>query len=100
MTDKISVRRVDGDEMLDILYWLDNYAFHPTPPFPEREEWEGLMKTREGTPYYAVFEGDKGWRLRPAQGLPKTCAVRFTRWGDLQMSAPIRKPGAKGIPER
>jgi len=71
MTDKISVRQVDGDEMLDILYWLDNYAFHPTPPFPDREEWKSRMKTRKGTPYYAVFEGDKGVAI--------TACPRFTQ---------------------
>jgi GNAT superfamily N-acetyltransferase len=56
----ITIRQVDGDEMLDVLYWLDNYAFHPTPPFPNREEWENQMKTRKDTAYYAVFEGSNG----------------------------------------
>jgi GNAT superfamily N-acetyltransferase len=60
MMDNITIRRVDGDEMLDILYWLDNYAFRPTPPFPSRDEWEEQMKTRKGTAYYALFEGGKG----------------------------------------
>jgi predicted acetyltransferase len=60
MNQNITIRRVDGDEMLDILYWLDNYAFHPTPPFPNRDEWDARMKTRIGTAYYAVFDGDKG----------------------------------------
>jgi predicted acetyltransferase len=46
--------------MLDLLFWLDNYAFRPTPPFPDREEWEKRIRTRKGTAYYAVFEGDKG----------------------------------------
>lgn len=52
----ITIRQVEGQEMLDILYQLDNYAFHPTPPFPDRKEWEGRVKTRIGTKYYAVFE--------------------------------------------
>ena len=60
MTDNITIRRVEGEEMLDILYWLDNYAFRPTPPFPNREEWEGQMKSRKGTAYFALFEGGKG----------------------------------------
>ncbi len=55
-----SVRRVEGQEMLDLLFWLDNYAFSPTPPFPERVEWEKRIKTRKTTIYYAVFEGAKG----------------------------------------
>jgi predicted acetyltransferase len=60
MVENITVRQVDGDEMLDILYWLDNYAFRPTPPFPNREEWEERIKTRKTTAYYALFEGRKG----------------------------------------
>ena len=60
MTDPITIRRVDGTEMLDILFWLDNYAFRPTPPFPDREEWEKRIKTRKGTEYFAVLENGRG----------------------------------------
>jgi len=60
MTGDVTIRRVEGDEMLDILFWLDNYAFRPTPPFPNREEWEARIKVRKGTDYYAVFEDGKG----------------------------------------
>jgi GNAT superfamily N-acetyltransferase len=55
-----AIRQVEGQEMLDILYQLDNYAFHPTPPFPNREEWEGRIKTRIGPKYFAVFEDGEG----------------------------------------
>lgn len=54
----ITTRQVEGQEMLDILYLLDNYAFRPTPPFPNREEWEARIKTRQGPLYYALFEDD------------------------------------------
>lgn len=54
----ITIRQVEGQEMLDILYLLDNYAFRPTPPFPNREEWESRMQTRRGPLYYALFEDD------------------------------------------
>jgi GNAT superfamily N-acetyltransferase len=54
----ITIRQVEGQEMLDILYVLDNYAFRPTPPFPNREEWEQRLKTRKGPIYYALFEED------------------------------------------
>ncbi len=54
----IIARQVEGQEMLDILYNLDNYAFRPTPPFPDRQEWEARIKTREGPLYYALFEDD------------------------------------------
>ena len=54
----ITIRQIEGQEMLDIVYLLDNYAFNPTPPFPNREEWETRMKTRKGPAYYALFEDD------------------------------------------
>ena len=56
----ITIRLVEGQEMLDILYRLDNYAFRPTPPFPNREEWEGNINSRVGTQYYALYENDEG----------------------------------------
>jgi GNAT superfamily N-acetyltransferase len=56
----ITIRKVEGQEMLDILYQLDNYAFQPTPPFPNKEEWEGHVKSRAGTLYYALFEQGEG----------------------------------------
>jgi GNAT superfamily N-acetyltransferase len=71
MAENISIRRVDGKEMLDILYWLDNYAFRPTPPLPDREEWEGRIKIRKTTAYYALFEGQKGVAI--------TACPRFTQ---------------------
>ena len=56
----IIIRQVEGQEMLDIMYQLDNYAFRPTPPFPNREEWEGRIKAHVGTKYFAVFENGEG----------------------------------------
>jgi len=55
-----TIRPVEGQEMLDILHRLDNYAFRPTPPLPSRPEWEARVLARNGHVYYAVFEGDEG----------------------------------------
>lgn len=52
----INIHPVEGQEMLDILYQLDNYAFRPTPPFPNREEWDARIKKRKGPKYYALYE--------------------------------------------
>ena len=57
---EIIIRKVEGQEMLDLLFRLDNYAFSPTPPFPNREEWEGRVQTRIGPQYYALFEDGQG----------------------------------------
>ena len=56
---EITIRQVEGQELLDIFYLLDNYAFHPTPPFPNREEWEARAKARTGPDYYALYEDDE-----------------------------------------
>ena len=56
----VNIRQVEGQEMLDILFRLDNYAFKPTPPFPKKEEWESHVKSRAGTLYYALFENGEG----------------------------------------
>jgi predicted acetyltransferase len=71
MDANLTIRRVEGQEMLDLLFWLDHYAFHPTPPFPERQEWEKRIRTRRTTPYYAGFEGEKGVAI--------LCCPRFTQ---------------------
>jgi predicted acetyltransferase len=56
----ITIRTVTGQEMLDILYRLDSYAFRPTPPLPDRKEWEERIKNRRGASYSAVFENGEG----------------------------------------
>ena len=71
MADNLTVRQVEGQEMLDLLFWLDNYAFHPSPPVPDREEWEKRIKTRKTTAYFAVFDGEKGVAI--------TACPRFTQ---------------------
>ena len=53
---ELTIRQIEGEEMRDIVYLLDNYAFSPTPPFPNREEWDARMQTRKGPLYYALFE--------------------------------------------
>ncbi len=56
----ITIRAVEGREMLDILFRLDRYAFGPTPPLGDRPDFEQRVLAREGPAYYAVFEGDEG----------------------------------------
>ena len=55
----VTIRAVEGQEMLDILYRLDSYAFRPTPPFPNKEEWSARVAARKGPAYYAVFEDEE-----------------------------------------
>jgi len=55
---KTSMRAISGEEMLEILYQLNSYSFHPSPPLQDREEWLERIWDRKGITCYALFEGD------------------------------------------
>jgi predicted acetyltransferase len=55
----IATRAIQGQEMLDVLFALNQYGFHPTPPFQKKEDWEAIVRERKGVTSYAVFEDDK-----------------------------------------
>ena len=76
----ITIRKVEGQEMLDILYRLDNYAFQPNPPFPKREEWEGHIKSRVGTLYYALFEDGEGVAIASCASILRAISASESPW--------------------
>jgi predicted acetyltransferase len=51
-----TIREIHGDEMLEIVYWLDSYAFHPSPPMPDKAERQEMLKQRVGLTHFALFE--------------------------------------------
>lgn len=51
-----TIRRLQGQEMLDVCFDLNMYAFHASPPIPDRAEWEGVVSKRQGVTYHALFE--------------------------------------------
>jgi predicted acetyltransferase len=53
-----TIRRMPLDDMLDVLFPLTQYAFHPSPPFRDREPWEEMIREREEAIYLALFEDD------------------------------------------
>jgi GNAT superfamily N-acetyltransferase len=53
------IRRMSTEEMLEVLFPLAQYAFHPSPPFGDREEWEQIIRQRLGVTYFALFEEGK-----------------------------------------
>lgn len=55
----ITVRQLQGEEMLDALYNLSQYAFHPSPPFTDKEEWLGYVRGRKGYICHAALEDDQ-----------------------------------------
>jgi predicted acetyltransferase len=83
----ITIRQIEGQEMLDILYRLDNYAFRPTPPFPKREEWEDRVKAHIGTKYFAVFENGEGVAVAACPALTQNArGVIFKMAGFAEVS--------------
>ncbi len=54
----IPVRPIQGQEMLDAIYALGQYCFHPSPPFEDREEWMERVRSRKGVTCHAVYEGE------------------------------------------
>ena len=91
-----SIRRIEGQEMLDLLFWLDNYAFRPTPPFPERSEWEKRIGTRKTTDYYALFEEDKGLAIVACPGFTQNIRGKIYPMGgfaDVSTHPEARRKG-------
>jgi predicted acetyltransferase len=59
MTDPVThIRSMPAEEMLEVLFPLASYAFHPSPPFRERGDWNETILARKGVAYFALFEGD------------------------------------------
>jgi predicted acetyltransferase len=57
MTD-ITMRQVYGDELKDAIYKLGGYAFEPTPPMPNREEWDKYLDRLQLATCIALYKGD------------------------------------------
>jgi predicted acetyltransferase len=55
---KTTIRRMSTDEILEAFYYLTNYAFHPSPPFRDREDWEEAIRGRKEVIYLALFEDE------------------------------------------
>jgi len=92
----ITIRPVKGQEMLDILFRLDNYAFRPTPPFPNREEWEGRVKNRKGPNYYALFEDEEGVAIVACSTLTQNLCGKIFKMGGFAAISTHPKARRKG----
>lgn len=57
MTD-ITIRAINGDELMEVVYWLDTYAFAPSPPLHDQDDFRQMMERRKGPSYFALYEGD------------------------------------------
>ncbi len=73
MSDPI-IRRVQGDEMVEISQELAGYAFRASPPLPLRETWGKDLVYYDPQIFLALFEGEKG--VSTAVCSPMTQQVR------------------------
>lgn len=54
----ITIRRMPTEKMLEVLFPLDSYAFHSSPPFRDEEKWQERVRRREGLTHFALFEDE------------------------------------------
>jgi predicted acetyltransferase len=59
-----TVRRICGEEMLDIMHWLPAYAFRSSPPLADKAERHERLLRRDSFSHFALFEN----------GQPVACA--------------------------
>ena len=53
-----SIRRLDGEEKLEPMYSLTSYALNASPPLRDKEEWKGIVRTRQGVTTLVLFEDE------------------------------------------
>ncbi len=55
---KVDLRQLQGEEMLEVLYRLNSYSLHPSPPYQNKDEWMAIVKERKGITCQAVYEDE------------------------------------------
>ncbi|MBN1247511.1 MAG: GNAT family N-acetyltransferase [Anaerolineae bacterium] len=56
---QFEIRQVSGEEMLAAAYPLTMYAFGSSPPLRDQEEWNSIVRVREGVTCFAAFDGEE-----------------------------------------
>ena len=93
--NNIAIRPLQGEELLDILYSFQMYAFRASPPFPDKEEWAKIVRERKGVTYHALFEDEQA-----VAGAASTAMTQNVRgklfpasgiWGVVTLPAARRK---------
>lgn len=52
----IAIQQLQGDEMLEAVFALGQYSFHPSPPFQDKEEWLAAARQRRGVTCFGTLE--------------------------------------------
>jgi predicted acetyltransferase len=53
------IRQIHNQEMLDVLFALNQYSLHPSPPFEDKENWQEIVGARAGVNCFAAYESNK-----------------------------------------
>ena len=98
--ETISIRSLQGEEFLDVLYNFQMYAFRPSPPFQDKEGWAKVVRERKGVTYHALFEG-----VNAVAGAASTSMTQNVRGNSFQLAAygawsPCLPLVAKGTPNK
>ena len=56
MAMTVKIKHLEIEESIEILYSLNNYAFRPTPPLPNFDDFAERIRGRKGVDYYGIFE--------------------------------------------
>ncbi len=88
-----TIREIRGDEMLDIMYELETYAFGSSPPLPDRAEWENVIKQREDVTYFCLFEDDSA--VATVAATPMTQNARGALFGMGGLWGVMTHPAAR-----
>jgi predicted acetyltransferase len=57
-TTVATIRRMSTEEILEPLFRLTSYAFHPSPPFREEDDWAETIQERKDAIYFGMVEGE------------------------------------------
>lgn len=71
---KVTLRALPAETILSTIFPLTQYAFHPSPPFEDKEEWMNRVKERENVSCHAVFEDETAMAV--ASSRPMTQNIR------------------------
>lgn len=53
------IQHLDLEEAIEVLHFLSNYAFTPTPPLPQFQSYAEKIRNRKGANYFAVYENNQ-----------------------------------------
>ena len=78
-----SIQRLDLEQSIKILYLLNNYAFRPTPPLPDFDDFAERIRGRKGVDYYGAFENGQPQTIAAAIQLNQNIRGRIIPMGGI-----------------